>query len=101
MIKIILTILLAGIIMGNAGGCGSTPVLYTPQGHVITIPEEMFNCPSLTKQRLVSFVPDLKRMTNQQLGRLILELKGNNDICKNSIETIRRHIDNAKQTIEK
>jgi hypothetical protein len=77
-------------------GC-STPAikLIAPEYKVVSPPESLYNCPQVNQ-----FKPTGK-LTNEQVGQLILKLQKNNMICKDSLDNIHKYIDEAKANIEK
>lgn len=77
-------------------GCATTPIkLIAPEYKVVSPPEELFNCPQLTK------FGNYDRLTNQQVGQVILTLQKNNLVCKDSLDNIHKYIEQAKTNIEK
>ena len=77
-------------------GCSTPTVkLLAPEYKVITPPESLYNCPQI-KDFSAS-----KKLTNEQVGQLILKLQKNNLICKDSLDNIHKYIDDAKAGIEK
>ena len=76
-------------------GC-STPAikLLAPEYKVVSPPESLYNCPQVNQFKATG------KLTNEQVGQLILKLQKNNMICKDSLDNIRKYIDDAKNTIE-
>lgn len=78
------------------GGCASSPIkLIAPEYKVVSPPESLYNCPQLTK------FDNSERLTNEQVGQIILKLQKNNMTCKNSLDNVKSYINEAKQTVEK
>ena len=77
-------------------GCGTTPIkLIQPEYKIVTPPENLYDCPVETQ------FPTTKKLTNEQVGKLILKLQKNNLSCKNSLDNIHTFMDQAKETVEK
>ena len=76
-------------------GCGTTRLLTTKEQVVILPSESMYNCPT------VSYFPKPETLTDLQVARLLVELQRDNKVCKNSIDSIRRYLTEAKQSVEK
>ena len=65
-------------------------VRFTPmQTVIVKPPESLYNCPGTT-------IPQIKRMTNQQVADLIAKLYRNNERCVISIRNIRAYINKAE-----
>lgn len=76
-------------------GCSTPTVkLLAPEYKIVSPPESLFNCPKLTK------FDNYTQLTNEQVGQIILKLQKNNMICKDSLDNIRKYIDDAKQEVE-
>jgi len=86
------SIILLALMMG---GCSSTQMLTTKEQVVILPSASMYNCPTLD-----SF-PKPDTLTDLQVALLVVQLQKNNKICKNSIESIKRYLEEAKLTVEK
>ena len=89
-------ILVPVIALLTLSGC-STPAikLIAPEYKVVTPPESLYNCPQLTN------FSNSSKLTNEQVGQVILKLQKNNLICKDSLDNIHKYIDEAKAGIEK
>ena len=75
--------------------CNSTPQVISSQKIIVVVPDEtFFNCPTLK-----SF-PNPEKLTDVQVARLILELYKDNQICKNSLESIKAFLEEAKRKAE-
>ena len=85
-------ILLSALLLS---GCSPTIKLLEPEYKVVTPSEALYECPVETK------FPNPNKLTNEQVGRLILKLQKNNMTCKNSLDNIHTFIDQAKETVEK
>lgn len=73
-------------------GCQSTA---TPTKlKVITPPDEMYDCP-IKKQW-----PNWQKLNDTDVAKTIIELYKNNTRCKNSVDAIRKYLDDAKTQIE-
>ena len=81
---IILSLLLAG--------CQST--VPTTRLQVITPPNEMYDCPIKTKW------PNWQKLNDTDVAKTIVELYKNNARCKNSVDAIKKYLDDAKTQIE-
>jgi hypothetical protein len=73
-------------------GCQSTTP--TTRLQVITPPDEMYDCPIKTKW------PNWRTLNDTEVARTIVELYKNNTRCKNSIDAIKKYLDDAKTQIE-
>lgn len=76
------------------GGCASDPIkLVAPEYKVVNIPEDFYNCPVMTK------FPKPENLTNQQVGSLLLTVQQNNVKCKNSLDNIRKYMEEAEKSV--
>jgi uncharacterized protein YcfL len=77
-------------------GCGTTTQLLTTKEQVVILPSEsMYNCPT------VGYFPKPETLTDLQVARLLVELQRNNKVCRNSIDSIKKYLIEAKDSIEK
>jgi hypothetical protein len=77
-------------------GCASTPVkLIAPEYKVVKVPDELYNCP-IEKQ-----FPKSSKLTNEQVGQVILKLQKNNMTCKNSLDSIHQYLEEAEAKTSK
>lgn len=75
-------------------GCSTPTVkLIAPEYKVVSPPESLYNCPQLKN------FSNYDRLTNEQVGQLILKLQKNNMICKDSLNNIRKYMDDARANI--
>ena len=75
--------------------CASEPVVVRSTQQIVVMPQEsMFNCPT------VATFPETRTLTDVQVARLIVQLYQNNTTCKNSMNTLRQFLENAKRTAE-
>jgi len=75
--------------------CASEPVVVRSVQHQVVMPQEsMFNCPT------VASFPEPRTLTDVQVARLIVQLYQNNTTCRNSMNTLRQFLENAKRTAE-
>lgn len=75
----------------SLAGCASTPIkLISPEHRVVTVPESLYNCP--VEKRF----PDPKKLTNAQVGSLLLKLQQNNMTCSNSMNNIKQYLAEAE-----
>ena len=81
---IIISLLLAG--------CQSTAT--TTKLQVITPPEQMYDCPIKTKW------PNWQKLNDTDVAKTVVELYKNNHRCKNSVDAIRKYLEDAKAQIE-
>jgi uncharacterized lipoprotein YajG len=75
-------------------GCQSTQLIKTKEQVVILPSETMYNCPETV------YYPKPDKLTELQVAKLLVELNKNNKICKNSIESIRRFLNESKAELE-
>ena len=88
-----LIIILAALTLS---GCASNPIkLIAPEYVVIKVPDELYNCPSVTK------FPKTDNLTNEEVGQLILKLQKNNMVCKNSLDTVHQYLNDAETKVKK
>lgn len=78
-------------------GCQTSDgqMLVTKQQVVIVPSNSMYNCPT------VAGLPDPKTLTDLQVARLLFDLNKSNSVCKNSINSIKKYLEEAKKTVEK
>ena len=81
---IILSLLLAG--------CQST--VSSTKLEVIIPPEQMYDCPIKTKW------PNWQKLNDTDVAKTVVELYKNNHRCRNSVDAIRKYLDDAKSQIE-
>jgi len=74
---------------------GCQTVVTTQKQLVILPSASMYNCPT------VESYPDPKKLTDIEVAKLIVQLDRYNKICKNSIDSIKTYLENAKKTAEK
>lgn len=72
----------------------SDPQLIQTQYKLVKPANAMYQCPVVTQ------FPDPKTLTDIQVARLLLTLYQNNMTCKNSIDAIKRFLDDAEKRIE-
>ena len=76
------------------GGCSNESVkLLSPEYKIVKIPESLYECPTIKK------FPDADKLTNQQVGSLLIKVQKNNMICKNSLDGIKKYMDEAEATV--
>ena len=76
-------------------GCSSGEPPVTTVRHRVVLPEEsMYACDTVER------FPDSRTLTDLQVARLLVELHQNNVRCRNSIETIRRFLEDSRVRIE-
>jgi hypothetical protein len=76
-------------------GCQTGTIVTTERQVVITPSTNMYNCPT------VDSYPNPKTLTDIEVAKLIVQLDRYNKICKNSIDSIKVYLENAKKTVEK
>lgn len=81
---IILSLLLAG--------CQST--ISSTKLEVIIPPEQMYDCPIKTKW------PNWQKLNDTDVAKTVVELYKNNHRCRNSVDAIKKYLDDAKSQIE-
>lgn len=81
---IILSLLLAG--------CQST--VSSTKLEVIIPPEQMYDCPIKTKW------PNWQKLNDTDVAKTVVELYKNNHRCRNSVDAIKKYLDDAKSQIE-
>lgn len=72
-------------------GCQSQNVIRTNQFLVVMPEESMFTC-----ERFTNF-PNTQTLTDIQVARMLLELYELNTVCKNSIDSIRTFLEEARR----
>ena len=84
-------ILVCGLLLG---GCSNESVkLLSPEYKIVKIPESLYECPTVKK------FPDADKLTNQQVGSLLIKVQKNNIICKNSLDGIKKYMEEAEATV--
>lgn len=73
-------------------GC-QTANLITPEYKIIKAPDNLYNCPTVTK------FPKPETLTDEEVGKLILKLQRNNIACKNASDAVRKFYIDAEKTI--
>lgn len=75
-------------------GCASDPIkLIAPEYKVVKIPEDFYDCPVINK------FPKPENLTNQQVGSLLLTVQQNNIKCNNSLNNIKKYMDEAEKSV--
>jgi|APCry1669189000_1035189.scaffolds.fasta_scaffold192722_1 hypothetical protein len=77
--------------------CASQPQLQivTKENHeVIVPPDNLFDCP------IIDQFPDSKTITDIIVARLLINLQTNNIRCYNSMNSIKKFLENAKKVTE-
>jgi uncharacterized protein YcfL len=76
-------------------GC-NTPQMLTSTKYQVVVPDNsMFVCP------IIRQYPDPSKLTDVQVARMLVELYKNNQICKNSIDAIKKFLEQSKASIER
>lgn len=76
-------------------GCQSTqPNLVQTKLAVVTPPEEMYDCP-IERQ-----YPNWQTLNDVEVAKTLIKLHKNNIRCKNSLDTIKKYLEDAKVRIE-
>ena len=84
-------ILVCGLLLG---GCSNESVkLLSPEYKIVKIPESLYECPTVKK------FPDADKLTNQQVGSLLIKVQKNNIICKNSLDGIKKYMEEGEATV--
>lgn len=75
--------------------CSTTSQVITSKEQIVVeVPSSYYNCPTDV------YIPDPKKLTDIQVARILVTLHKNNKVCKNSLNAIKKFIDEAKQTVE-
>lgn len=75
--------------------CQTTSPTITTTKHTVILPSDsMYNCPTLV------YYPKVETLTDIQAARLIVDLHKNNSTCKNSMNSIKRFLEESKKTVE-
>jgi hypothetical protein len=89
---------LAAIAVASAvalSGCSpGNPILIKSEIRVVTPSPEMYRCPTMAR------FPNPASLTDVQVAKTLVALYSNNKTCKNSLESIRKFLDNAKREAE-
>ena len=73
--------------------CGTEAVVVRSVQHQVVMPEEsLFNCPTVDQ------LPPTRNLTDVQVARLVVQLYQNNTTCKNSMTTLRKFLEDAKNS---
>lgn len=86
-------ILFLGLLL-IAGCTSNDPQLVQTKLEVVVPDDKLYNCPTLKK------FPKADTLTDIQVSQTILELYKNNVTCKNSLESIKQYLDQAKTRLE-
>ena len=90
--KLILTVIISLFLIG----CNDQSQVLTSYKYMVVHPDEaMYKCPVLKE------FPNWKTLTDSQVAKVVVQLHKNNLTCKSSIESIRKFLDDADQTIKK
>lgn len=89
--KLIIPLLVAVLL----AGCNDQQIVTSYRYAVVHPDEAMYNCPVLKN------FPNWKTLTDAQVAKTVVQLHKNNLTCKSSIESIRKFLNNADQTIKK
>jgi uncharacterized protein YcfL len=76
-------------------GCNTPQVLTSTRYQVVVPDNSMYKCPVLDTY------PDPSKLTDVQVARTLVELYKNNQICKNSIDAIKKFLEQSKASIER
>lgn len=74
--------------------CSPNPTVTTTR-HIVVLPQE-----SLYSCEIVKTFPDSRTLTDLQVARLLVELHQNNVRCRNSIESIRKFLEDSRAQVE-
>jgi uncharacterized lipoprotein YajG len=75
-------------------GCSATSQTVTTTRLEVVVPDRsLFKCESVR-------YPNHKELTDAQVARIITELHRKNAECKNSVESIRKFLEEAKTSLE-
>ena len=89
MLKKIAPLFIAGLILS---GCSGDRIISSRSQ--VTIPQispSLFVCPQIDRW------PDPDELTDIQIARLLVELRRNNQICRNSLEAIKTFLERARE----
>lgn len=76
-------------------GCASTsPILTQEKLGKINISQELFVCPT------IKTFPNPDKLTDVQVGKLIVQLYRNNQRCKTSIDAIEQYIEKHNSIVD-
>jgi hypothetical protein len=75
-------------------GCGTTQMLTSKEQIVILPSPAMYNCPSIKSY------PNPEKLTDLQVAKIIVDLHTNNKICKNSLDAIKKFLEDSKAQVE-
>jgi len=89
--KILGLVALSFLLMGSS--CQTTQLVRTEKPIVITVPENLYNCPMVKK-----FKTD--NLTDIEISKIIVYLFKNNVTCYESKEAVRNYLEQAKKEIE-
>jgi hypothetical protein len=70
-------------------------MITTTKYQVIIPDNSLYNCPT------VRSFPNPNNLTDAEVARVIVELYKNNQICKNSIDAVKKFLEQSKATIER
>lgn len=70
------------------------PTVITTKHTVIMPADSLYNCPTAV------YYPKPETLTDVQTARLLVTLQKNNSVCKNSMNSIKRFLEESKKTVE-
>jgi hypothetical protein len=86
-------VLLVSLLLTLTGCADDSIKLLAPEYKIVKIPEQLYVCP------VVKNFPDASHLTNKQVGGLLVNVQKNNMICKNSLDSIKKYMDEAEATV--
>lgn len=90
---IIFPLIIAGLLLA---GCNETKQIITTYKWMVIHPDEaMYYCPVLKK------IPNWKTLKDSEVAKVVLELQKNNLTCKSSLESIKKFLKEADDSIKR
>ncbi len=85
--------LILGLLAAILIGCADQQLITQTRQIVVMPPETLFECDLVE-------LPESRSLTDNQVARLLVELRRMNITCRNNIQAIRTVLEDAKRTIE-
>lgn len=78
------------------GACQTTQpdVVVTTKYYVPDIPVDLIKCPPPKN------IPNADTLTDEQVAKFVVQVYGNNKLCRNSIKAIQNYLAKVKQQVE-
>ena len=89
-----ITSMALALLLAGCGGTLPAQIVIKEVPRVVIPADEMYNCPVITS------LPNPATLTDLEVAQLIVMLKKDISICKNSMDDIKLYLEDAKKRIE-